>query len=492
MLITSISGIRGTIGGKTGENLTPQDVVSFISSYGSWVQQKTKQATIVVGRDARKSGDMILNLTISTLRGLGINVINLDLATTPTVEMQVISNNVDGGIIITASHNPKEYNGIKMLNSEGEFLSAKDGEEILKLAKENNHNFADVDSLGSLEKSFNHTAEHIQSILDLELVDIELIKSKKFKIVVDTINSVGGIAVPMLLEKLGVEMTGLYCEPNGEFEHAPEPLEKNLGELKSLVIKVNADLGIAVDPDVDRLVFIDEKGDMFGEEYTIVSIADYVLSETPGNTVSNLSSSRALSNLAEKYGVEYKASAVGEKNVVEMMKETNAIIGGEGSGGVIYPELHYGRDALVGIALFLTYLAKRDTSVSGLRAEYPSYFMEKEKVVLDENINVDKILEHFWKTYQLSVITSDSEETSLFGCLSGLDPESRLPELISGSTVTSISNIDGIKIDFKNSWVHLRKSNTEPIMRIYTEAKSQDEANALAERFINEINQITN
>ena len=461
MLITSISGIRGTIGGKLGENLTPQDVVSFISAYGTWNLSKKKnddKTTIVVGRDARKSGDMILNLTISTLRGLGINVVNLGLATTPTVEMQVIERNADGGIIITASHNPKEYNGIKMLNENGEFLSATDGAEILKRASENDHDFADVDNLGELEVSYNHTRDHIQKILDLDLVDVDLIKSKNYKVVVDAINSVGGIAVPMLLEKLGVEMTGLYCEPNGEFEHAPEPLEKNLGELKSLVGKVSADLGIAVDPDVDRLVLIDNKGEMFGEEYTIVSIADYVLSENPGNTVSNLSSSRALADVTEKYNGEYFASAVGEKNVVEKMKEVSAVIGGEGSGGVIYPPLHYGRDALVGIALFLTYLSKRDISSSDLRGEYPNYFMAKEKVVLSKKINVDNILEHFWETYQNE----------------------------------NISNIDGVKIDFENSWVHLRKSNTEPIMRIITEANTQVEANALAERFINEINGITN
>ncbi len=477
MLITSISGIRGTIGGKSGENLTPQDIVLFISAYGTWNLSKKKNndtITIVVGRDARKSGGMILNLTISTLRGLGINVVNLDLATTPTVEMQVIDRNADGGIIITASHNPKEYNGIKMLNNYGEFLSAADGKEILKLGVENNHDFADVDNLGELEISYNHTLNHIQSILDSDLVDVDLIKSKKYKIALDAINSVGGIAVPMLLEKLGVEMIGLHCDPNGEFAHAPEPLEKNLGELKSLVGKVSADLGIAVDPDVDRLVLVDNNGEMFGEEYTIVSIADYVLSEKPGNTVSNLSSSRALADITQKYNGEYFASPVGEKNVVEKMKEVNAVIGGEGSGGVIYPELHYGRDALIGIALFLTYLAKRDISSSDLRDEYPNYFMAKEKVIFSEKFNVDKILEHFWKTYQ-SI------------CHSGLDPESHIHD---SGYVVNISNIDGIKIDFENSWVHLRKSNTEPIMRIYTEAKSQDKANTLAERFINEIKNV--
>jgi len=454
MLITSISGIRGTIGGKSGENLTPPDVVSFISAYGSWILSRSKNPTIIIGRDARKSGDMIINLSISTLRGLGINIINLDLATTPTVEMQVIKHKASGGIIITASHNPKEYNGLKMLNEYGEFLSARDGQEIVKRASENNHNFANVDSIGSLEKTYNHTQEHIDSILNLDLVNVDLIKSKKFKIAVDAINSVGGIAVPMLLEKLGVEITGLYCDANGEFQHEPEPLEKNLGELKSLVTKVNADLGISVDPDVDRLVFIDEKGEMFGEEYTVVSIADYVLSETPGNTVSNLSSSRALADITNKYNGNYFASAVGEKNVVEKMKETSAVIGGEGSGGVIYPPLHYGRDALVGIALFLTYLAKRDVSVSALRDEYPNYYMAKEKVVLNPEISVGNILNHFQELY----------------------------------VTEKISTIDGVKIDFENSWVHLRASNTEPILRIYTEAQSQELADDLAQKFITEIN----
>ena len=468
MLITSISGIRGTIGNTVGNNLTPIDVVSFVSAYGSWILSKntrTEKPTIVIGRDARTSGEMILNLTINTLIGLGINVINLDLATTPTVEMSVISQKANGAIIVTASHNPKEYNGLKMLNSEGEFLSATDGAEILKLAQENKHSFADVDNLGLVERSYNHTAEHIEAILNLDLVDVDLVKSKKYTIVLDAINSVGGIAVPMLLEKMGVEVIGLYCEPNGEFKHAPEPLEQNLGDLKSLVGKVSADLGIAVDPDVDRLVLVDEQGNMFGEEYTIVAIGDYVLSETPGNTVSNLSSSRALVDITTKYNQEYFASAVGEKNVVEKMKEVKAVFGGEGSGGVIYPELHYGRDALVGIALFLTYLAKRNITVSELRAEYPNYYMAKEKVVLNESIDVDVVLEHFWKTYQSSVIANNE-------------------------AISNISNIDGIKIDFVDSWVHLRKSNTEPIMRIITEANTQKEANGLAERFITEINNI--
>ncbi len=481
MLITSISGIRGTIGGKVGNNLTPIDVVSFVSAYGTWILKNIEQATIVVGRDARQSGDMIINLTVSTLQGLGINVINLALATTPTVEMEVIEQKANGGIIITASHNPKEYNGIKMLNNHGEFLSAKEGKEILEIAQKKDFKFVVVEKIGNIEKSNNHTKQHIQKILDLDLVDANLVKSKKYKVVVDAINSVGGIAVPLLLEKLGVGVIGLNINPNGEFAHKPEPLEENLGGIKSLVKKEQADFGIVVDPDVDRLVFIDEHGNMFGEEYTIVSIADYVLSEKEGNSVSNLSSSRSLADITKKYRGEYFASAVGEKNVVEKMKEVSAVVGGEGSGGVIYPPLHYGRDALVGIALFLTYLAKLDISTSELRTKYPNYFMAKEKVILDNNINVDKILKYFWNNYQVSVIASESEVIQ-----SGY----RASEFVSESKVINISNIDGVKIDFENSWVHLRKSNTEPIMRIYTEAQSQKEADALADRFINEINEL--
>lgn len=457
MLITSISGIRGTVGGKVGENLTPIDVVSFSSAYAAWILPQSKNPTIIIGRDARKSGAMILQLVGQTLRGMGINIINLDLSTTPTVEMMVIQHAAQGAIIITASHNPKEYNGLKMLDEKGEFLSAAQGVEILDLVEKQDFNFADVDSLGDEKKYYNHHQDHIQAILNLDIVDVDLVKSKKFIIAVDAINSVGGIAVPMLLEKLGVEVVGLYCEPNGEFQHNPEPLEKNLGELKSLVTKTKSDLGIAVDPDVDRLVLVDNNGDMFGEEYTIVSIADYVLSQKPGNTVSNLSSSRALSDVTERYeNAEYSTSAVGEKNVVELMKQTNAVIGGEGSGGVIYPPLHYGRDALVGIALFLSHLARSGMSSSKLRKTYPDYYMAKEKISLTAGINVDDILEKIYAKYQ-------SEK---------------------------VSNIDGIKIDFDNAWVHLRKSNTEPIIRIYTEAQSQESADEFATRFINEIYEI--
>ena len=453
MLITSISGIRGTIGGTVGDNLTPPDVVSFISAYGSWVLSQYAQPTLIIGRDARVSGSMILQLAINTLIGMGINMVNLDMATTPTVEMEVIRRGAQGGIIITASHNPTEYNGLKMLNSQGEFLSNEEGQTILDFVKQSDFIFAPTDTLGSITVSHNHTETHIQDILDLDLVDVDLIRSKKFTVVVDAINSIGGVAVPMLLEKLGVKVVTLYGEPNGDFQHMPEPLEQNLGELKSLVGKVSADLGIAVDPDVDRLVLVDEQGNMFGEEYTIVSIADYVLSKTPGNTVSNLSSSRALFDVAHNHGVEYHASAVGEKNVVEKMKEVSAVIGGEGSGGVIYPPLHYGRDALVGIALFLTHLATSPIPVSELKKRYTQYFMAKEKIQLQERSDIDRIISHLTEIYSHEKITT----------------------------------IDGLKIDFVDSWVQVRASNTEPILRIYTEAKTQQDANDLAQECMHHI-----
>jgi phosphomannomutase len=453
MLITSISGIRGTIGGEACNNLTPPDIVGFVSAYGTWILRQNKQASIIVGRDGRQSGKMILDIAVQTLIALGINVINLDYATTPTVEMSVISEKTDGAIIITASHNPKEYNGLKMLNNEGEFLSAAEGQEILDIKDSGNYLYADIENLGIETTSYNHTRDHIQKILDLDLVDAELIKSRKYKISVDAINSVGGIAVPLLLEKLGVEVVGLYCECNGDFQHAPEPLEKNLGELKSLVIKTQSDLGIAVDPDVDRLVFVDEKGQMINEEYTLVMVSDYVVSETVGNTVSNLSSSRALRDVTKKYNQEHYASAVGEKNVVEKMKEVNAVIGGEGSGGIIYPKLHHGRDALVGIALMLTYLAKKSVSIGELRNSYPDYYMAKEKVALPSRDHISVILDALEEKYSLE----------------------------------SPSRIDGLKIDFTDSWVHIRASNTEPIMRIYTEAKTNKEAVTIAEKFIDEI-----
>lgn len=456
MLITSISGIRGTIGGAPGENLTPVDIVSFVSAYGQWVSLQYEQPTIIVGRDARESGDMILGLTIATLVGLGIDVINLDLATTPTVAMEVVRQKAQGGVIITASHNPKEYNGLKMLDDQGEFLSATQGQELLDIISKGSIEFSPVEVLGKITRSYNHTQHHIEDILKLNLVDIEAIKQQKYTIAVDAINSVGGIAVPMLLEKLGVTVVGLYCEPNGKFEHPPEPLPQNLSELAQLVMKTKADLGIAVDPDVDRLVLVDNTGNMFGEEYTLVAVADYVLSETPGNTVSNLSSSRALKDIAIKHSVSHSTSAVGEKNVVEKMKEVNAVIGGEGSGGIIYPELHYGRDALVGIALFLSHLAKSNCTAEELRSRYTNYFMSKQKISLPEIEAVAKLL-------ALSAASYSEYE---------------------------VSTIDGVRIDFENSWVHVRASNTEPILRIYSEAPTQDEADELAERIIREINEL--
>lgn len=458
MLITSISGIRGTIGGDSGENLTPPDVVNFASAYGSWVLNQYVTPTIIIGRDGRQSGSMIANLVLQTLCAMGINIIDLGLATTPTVEMMVTKNQAQGAIIITASHNPKEYNGLKMLNDAGEFLSANQGQEILDITQKPVL-FASVEKLGSINQCYNHTQEHIAEILKLPLVKTDLIRSKKYTVAVDAINSVGGVAVPMLLDQLGVEVVGLHMAPDGDFQHMPEPLEKNLGELKSLVTKVSADLGVAVDPDVDRLVLVDERGGMFGEEYTIVSIADYVISKNPGAAVSNLSSSRALRDVTESYGQEYFASAVGEKNVVEKMKEVDAVIGGEGSGGVIYPPLHYGRDALVGIALFLSHLAESGLSTSNLKQRYRQYHMAKEKISLvDVSMNPDDVI----------------------------------ATLASKYAKENISVVDGLKIDFADSWVHLRKSNTEPIIRIYTEAATQQAAVALAQRFIEEIHDIIN
>jgi len=458
MLITSISGIRGTIGGNPYENLTPVDIVGFISAYGTWLLSQYDSPTICIGRDGRGSGKMILDIAIQTLISLGVNVVNLDYATTPTVEMEVITRSASGGIIITASHNPKPYNGIKMLNDNGEFLSANDGQAILDIKNKGEYIYATIDQLGVETKSYNHTKNHIQKILDLDLVNVDAIKSRKFKISVDTINSVGGIAVPMLLRELGVEVVGLYTECNGDFQHAPEPLEKNLGELMSLVTKTESDLGIAVDPDVDRLVLVDEKGAMINEEYGLVMIADYVLTQVPGSTVSNLSSSRALRDIADRHNQSYFASAVGEKNVVEKMKEVNAVIGGEGSGGIIYPELHYGRDALVGIALFLSQLAQATLKVSELRAQYPNYFITKEKVDIPSREQIQVILDTLESEYQNDLT----------------------------------SRIDGLKIDFEDSWVHIRASNTEPILRIYTEASSLEKSQKLAETFINKIYTIIN
>jgi phosphomannomutase len=459
-LIKSISGIRGTIGGFQGENLTPIDAVKYAAAYGSWVKQQREKNnyTVVVGRDARISGNMMQQLVMNTLIGLGIHVVDLDLSTTPTVEVAVMLEHADGGIILTASHNPKQWNALKLLNHKGEFLDAKEGQKILDIAENDNINFSEVDDLGKITSNQAYIDLHIDEILDLSLVDVEAIKKAKFKVVVDGVNSTGGIAVPALLEALGVEPVKLYCEPTGEFPHNPEPLQEHLGDLMNRVVDEHADFGIVVDPDVDRLAFVDENGGMFGEEYTLVAVADYVLRHTPGNTVSNMSSSRALRDITEKRNGKYTASAVGEVNVVVKMKETNAVIGGEGNGGIIYPELHYGRDSLVGIALFLSYLADLRISVSALRKTYTSYFMSKKKIQLTPQLDVDKLLKAMELKY------ADEE----------------------------INNIDGVKIDFDDHWVHLRKSNTEPIIRIYTEAKSQEEADLLADKIISEIKLIAN
>jgi len=457
-LIKSISGIRGTIGGLQGENLTPIDAVKYAAAYGSWVKQQRNKEDykVVVGRDARISGEMIQQLVMNTLVGMGIHIVDLGLSTTPTVEMAVTMEHADGGIILTASHNPKQWNALKLLNNKGEFLNAAAGQEILDIAENAEIDFADVDSLGEINKNDAYIDLHIDEILQLPLVNAEAVKKAKFKVVIDAVNSTGGIAVPLLLEAMGVQPVKLYCTPNGEFPHNPEPLKEHLTDLMELVVKEHADFGIVVDPDVDRLAFVDEKGEMFGEEYTLVAVADYVLQNTKGNTVSNMSSSRALRDITQKHGGTYTASAVGEVNVVDKMKETNAVIGGEGNGGIIYPELHYGRDSLVGIALFLTYMADIKINVSELRKKYTSYFMSKKKIELTPQLDVDAILKEMAQKYA-------SED---------------------------INTLDGVKIDFAENWVHLRKSNTEPIIRIYTEAKSQSEADALADKIIKEIKEV--
>jgi phosphomannomutase len=438
-----------------GDNLTPVDAVKFASAYGTWLKNysKKEKLTVVIGRDARISGPMIHNLVVNTLIGLGIDIIDLGLSTTPTVEVAVPLEKADGGIILTASHNPKQWNALKLLNEKGEFLSGAEGEKILEIAEAEAFDFSDVDSLGTVTVNDAYMDIHIDEVLDLPLVDADLVKTKKFKVVVDAVNSSGGIIIPNLLEQMGVEVVKLYCEPNGHFPHNPEPLKEHLGDICQLVINEKADFGIVVDPDVDRLAFISNDGEMFGEEYTLVACADYVLSKTPGNTVSNMSSSRALRDITNKYHGKYEASAVGEVNVVELMKRNNAIIGGEGNGGIIYPELHYGRDSLVGVALFLTYLANQDKTVAELRASYPQYYMSKNKIELTPQIDVDAILVAMTEKYKNENITT----------------------------------IDGVKIDFADEWVHLRKSNTEPIIRIYTEAPTQNQADALALRIIDEI-----
>ncbi|WP_055446403.1 phosphoglucosamine mutase [Lacinutrix mariniflava] len=459
-LIKSISGIRGTIGGNVGENLTPIDAVKFAAAYGTWLKsQRVKEDyRVVVGRDARISGEMIQNLVMNTLVGLGIHVIDLDLSTTPTVEIAVPMEHADGGIILTASHNPKQWNALKLLNAKGEFLDAAEGAKILEIAESDAMEFADVDSLGEITKNDAYIDIHIDEVLELEYVDKDAIEKANFKVVVDGVNSTGGIAIPLLLERLGVEAVKLYCDPTGEFPHNPEPLKEHLTDLSAEVIKHNADFGIVVDPDVDRLAFMDENGEMFGEEYTLVACADHVLSRNPGNTVSNMSSTRALRDITEKHGGTYEASAVGEVNVVTLMKKNNAVIGGEGNGGIIYPASHYGRDALVGVALFLTMLAEKKISVSALRKTYTSYFMSKKKIALTPQIDVDAIL--------LQMADKYKDE--------------------------NLNTVDGVKIDFAENWVHLRKSNTEPIIRIYTEALSQEIADNLADKIIGEIKVIAN
>ncbi|WP_295671838.1 phosphoglucosamine mutase [uncultured Mucilaginibacter sp.] len=458
-LIKSISGIRGTIGGTVGEGLTPLDIVKFTSAYGTWAVNKTELKKIVLGRDARISGDMVNNLVIGTLQGLGIDVIDLGLSTTPTVEIAVPAEKAAGGIILTASHNPKQWNALKLLNGDGEFINDAEGKSVLEIAENSDFKFADVNDLGKVYTDKNYLKEHIDQILALPLVDVEAIAKADFKIVIDCVNSTGGIFVPALLKALGVNTVyELFCEPDGIFPHNPEPLPENLTALSKEVLQKRADLGIAVDPDVDRLCFVCEDGNMFGEEYTLVAVADYVLKHTPGNTVSNLSSTRALRDVTEKAGCEYHAAAVGEVNVVTKMKEVNAIIGGEGNGGVIYPELHYGRDALVGIALFLTHLAKFGKSVSNLRSTYPGYFISKNKITLTPDMDIDALL------------------------LKVEDKYKKQP----------YSTIDGLKIEFDKEWVHLRRSNTEPIIRIYSEGNSETVANNLANKIIADIKEILN
>lgn len=458
-LIKSISGIRGTIGGPVGENLTPVDAVKFAAAYGQWLKNEYHDGPfkVVIGRDARPSGEMIQTLVMQTLVGQGIDVIDLGLSTTPTVEVAVPMESAQGGIILTASHNPKEWNALKLLNHKGEFLNAEAGASILEIAQSESFDFSAVDDLGTITPNDTYIDKHIEAILALPLVDVPAIKSKNFSVVVDAVNSTGGIAVPRLLNALGVNTIEMYCTPNGQFPHNPEPLKEHLTDLMEAVVAHKAQMGFVVDPDVDRLAIVDENGAMFGEEYTLVAVADYVLSKSPGDTVSNLSSSRALRDVTLKRGGHYQASAVGEVNVVTLMKETSAVIGGEGNGGIIYPELHYGRDSLVGIALFLSHLAHLDISVSALKESFPFYAMSKNKVALTPDLDVDGLMSSIAQTYQAT---------------------------------ETVNTVDGVKIDFEDSWVHLRKSNTEPIIRIYTEATSQQSANDLALRFVGELKQL--
>jgi phosphomannomutase len=456
-LIKSISGIRGTIGGKAGDGLTPVDIVKFTAAFGTWVVQKTNNKKIVIGRDARISGEMVNNLVIGTLQGLGIEVVDLGLSTTPTVEVAVTDENAGGGIILTASHNPKQWNALKLLNDKGEFISDTDGKDVLDLAETASFEFADVDKLGKVTKNDTYLQKHIDKVLAMPLVDVEAIKKANFKVVIDCVNSTGGIFIPALLKALGVEqVVELFCTPDGHFPHNPEPLPENLTEISNEIKKHGADLGIVVDPDVDRLCFINEDGSFFGEEYTLVAVADFILKHTPGNTVSNLSSTRALRDVTEAAGYEYNASAVGEVNVVNKMKATNAIIGGEGNGGIIYPELHYGRDALVGIALFLTHLANFGKPISVLRSSYPSYHISKNKITLTPEMDIDFLLKQVEEKYKNQ----------------------------------PYSTIDGLKIEFDKTWVHLRRSNTEPIIRIYSEAENETVAEGLANKIISDIKEI--
>ena len=456
-LIKSISGIRGTIGGNVGDSFTPIDIVKFTSAYAKFISlQDNESKKIVIGRDARLSGFFVSNIVSGTLIGCGFDVVDIGLSTTPTVEVAVEKENAAGGIILTASHNPKQWNALKLLNNKGEFISSLDGQQILSIAENDDYSFSEIDQIGTYNYNDTHNQKHIDDVLDLDLVNVDLIKSKKFRVVLDAVNSTGGMLIPQLLEKLGVECVELYCDPNGNFPHNPEPLAENLTEISRKVIDEKANLGIVVDPDVDRLALICEDGSMFGEEYTLVSVADFVLSKTPGNTVSNLSSTRALSDITSKYDCKYYASAVGEVNVVEKMKECNAIIGGEGNGGIIYPSLHYGRDALVGIALFLTNLAEKNISCLQLRKSYPNYFISKNKIDLDPKTNIDNIFNILKKKY------SEYE----------------------------LNLIDGLKIDFDFGWVHLRRSNTEPIIRIYSESTSKEKSDSIAQEFINEIKEI--
>ncbi|MDG2343106.1 MAG: phosphoglucosamine mutase [Flavobacteriales bacterium] len=459
-LIKSISGIRGTIGGKPNNNLTPIDIVESTAAYGSWLISnfKNEKVKVVIGRDARISGQMVENLCIGTLQSLGIDVVNLGLSTTPTVEIAVPMEKAHGGIILTASHNPKEWNALKLLNNKGEFISAEDGQLLLDIIKGNDFNFCNVDNIGRVSEDQTYFTKHIEEILKINKVDITAIKNANLRVVVDAVNSTGGMVLPQLLKILGcAEVIELYCNPTGEFPHNPEPLPEHLTELSKTVIQTKAHLGIVVDPDVDRLAFVCEDGSMFGEEYTLVAVADHVLKKEKGNTVSNLSSTRALRDVTESHGCKYNASAVGEVNVVKLMKETNAIIGGEGNGGIIFPELHYGRDALIGIALFLTHFANENKTMSELKNSYPNYTISKNKIQLTPDIDTDKILNTLASKYKDH------------------------PQI----------NVDGLKIELGNEWVHLRKSNTEPIIRIYSESSSKSKAHELGNRFIDEINALT-